>query len=204
MTEETSKKKMPVWAKILIALVVFGIVSITSIAIGGAFFVQKVYHDALDPQMIKKAADEIAVFSEPLPKDFKYLFGFSNKLLGFDLLVLDNSVAKQYLMFLKYTEQETDSQKLVDRLFESGFATPQTNVKFEAVKGKGNFEVAGQTMPYIVGEGMDAEGHKLQGLAACVVKKETHKATVLYGVQFSEKDYDLAVTEGLLKTIKSL
>ena len=107
-------------------------------------------------------------------------------------------------MLLKYPEKEEDAAKLVQRSYESGFSTPQATAKFESVKNRGNFDIGGVSMPYILGNMTDQEGHKLQGLVGCVVKKETHEALLLYGVQFAGKDYDMAVTEGFLKTIKSL
>ncbi len=202
-TEENTKKKMPTWAKALIVLVIVGIVGLTTMAIGAVFFVQKIYRDALDPAMITKAAGEIAVFSEPLPKGYKYLMGFSNKELGIDLLAIDNS-GGQFLMVLKYPEKEEDATKLVDRSYESGFSTPQATAKFESVKSRGEFTVGGQKMPYVLGNMTDQEGRKLQGLVGCVVKKDTHEAIVLYGVQMPGKDYDMDITEGFLQTIKTL
>ncbi|MBX9770438.1 MAG: hypothetical protein K2X29_03660 [Candidatus Obscuribacterales bacterium] len=203
-TKESTKKKLPTWAKVLIALVIVGIVGLTTVAIGTVFLVQKVYRDALDPAMITKAAAEIATFSEPLPKDYKYLLGFSNQALHIDLLAIDNTTGGQFLMVLKYPEKEEDATKLVDRSYESGFSTPQATAKFESVISRGEFVVGDRKMPYVLGNMTDQEGRKLQGLVGCVVKKETHEAIVLYGVQFPGKDYDMAITEGFLKTIKSL
>lgn len=202
-TEESTKKKLPTWAKVLIALVIVGIVGLTTVAISAVFFVQKVYREALDPAMITKAAAQIATFSEPLPKGYKYLLGFSNQALHIDLLALDNS-GGQFLMVLKYPEKEEDATKLVDRSYESGFSTPQATAKFESVISRGEFVVGERKMPYVLGNMTDQEGRKLQGLVGCVVKKETHEAIVLYGVQFPGKDYEMAITEGFLKTIKSL
>lgn len=203
MTEETIKRKLPGWAKVLIALVIIGIVGLTTIAVGGVYFAQKIYRDSMDPAMIQKAAHEIAKFSEPLPQGYKYLMGFSNKSLGINLLAIDNK-GDQFLMLLKYPEKEEDAAKLVDRSYETGFSTPQATAKFESVKGRGTLDVGGASMPYILGNMSDQDGRKLQGLVGCVVKKDTHEALLLYGVQFSGKDYDMAVTEGFLKTIKSL
>jgi hypothetical protein len=203
MTQEEIKKRLPVWAKILIALVIVGIVGGTTLAISAVVFMQKVHHDSTDPQMIAKAAGAIATFAEPLPKGYKYLLGYQNAMPKFALLTI-NHEGGQSLMLLKYSARDdVNADTLVDRTYETGFSTPQAFAKFESVINKGTLEVGGDKMPYLLGNMTDQEGHKLQGLFACVVKKKDHDVVCLYGIQPGGA-YDMEVTEGLLMTIKSL
>ncbi len=204
MTQET-EKRLPPWARILVAMVVITIVGGTTIAICGVAFTQKIFNESMNPQMISRAVSDIAEFSEPLPKGFKYLFGYSNKFMKpFAIVAVDNSVDKQYLTLMKYRQDTGNTQKLLDSSYEIGFSTPGTYVRFVSIESKGTLQVGGKSVPYIIGKTIDSQDHKSHAIVATLIDPDQKKAFVLYGLQLSDDAYNLAATESLLKTIKSL
>lgn len=204
MTQET-EKSLPTWARILVAMVVITIVGGTTMAIGGVVFTQKVFNESTNPQMISRAVNDIADFSEPLPNGFKYLFGYSNKFIKpFAIIAVDNSVGKQYLTLMKYRQDNGSTQKLLDSSYEIGFSTPTGYIRFSSIESRGTLQIGGKAVPYIIGKTIDSQDHKSQAMVATLIDQDQKKAFVLYGLQLSDDAYNLTATESLLKTIKSL
>ena len=206
MTSEVKKSGLPTWAKILIGLVVvvfvIGIVSIVAMI----FFVQNVMKQAQDPVAIQRTAKAIADFPEPLPNGYKFAFALG--MAGINTVTIEHKSDQQMLIMISYPKSEdTDPKALVQKVFEGGIKAPgQSKLedsKFQEVKSQGLEDVAGESMPYMIGSMTDKEGTKYEGMVGCVVSKAKKKTIFLYGMQPGAKGYNLKTTEDFLKTIKS-
>src|SRR5687768_3339550 len=127
MTTEAKKGGMPLWAKILIGLVVLGILGGIAAFAGLFFFVSNTIKQAQDPAAISRTAAKIATFQEPLPAGYKFVAGLD--LMGIDTVVVENDSDKQTLTLISYPKKETDPSAFVKRVAESGVSTGEHSAK---------------------------------------------------------------------------
>jgi len=202
MTSEAKKGGFPTWAKILIGVVVVGIIGSIALAVGMVFFFQNMVKQSQDPVAIAKTAKSIATFADPLPSGYK--FSMALDIAGIKTVTVEHQSDSQMLTFMSFPKKDetSDPQALVDKLYETGIQTHQTSAKFNEVKKKGSMDVAGETMPYIVGEMQSDSGKKFQGMVGCIIPKGKSETFFVYGMQPQGKDYNLDGTEEFLKTIK--
>lgn len=203
MTEsaDTTKKKLPTWAKLVIGLVLAAMISSSLFIFGMALFFQKVVKDAQDPNSLVTCAKDIANIEMPLPKGYKFSMGFG--LLGINTVTIDHQPDGQMIILISYPSRgDEDAQVLVDKLYDSGLNTPQATARFQEVKEKSETTVGGEKMPYIVGVMEDKSGTKFEGLVGCITSKKGQKSILIYGMQPPGAPYNKDVTMDFLKTIK--
>lgn len=197
MASQESGVGLPLWAKILIGLVVVGIVGFIAVCVG--LWVTFKNTLSLNPEEIQRNASQIAVFEQPLPTGYKYSMGIN--LMGINTVVVEHQPDQQMIFLICYPKAESDPETMVAKISESGVNTGSTSAKIEKIKEKGKEAVAGETMPYVMGTMSDKNGSH-EGLFGCIVPKAKQKTILIYAAEPSGKPYDLAVTEGFLKSIK--
>lgn len=205
MTAEVKKTGLPTWAKVLIGMVVFAIISGIIAVVGLVYFVQDTVKKAQDPAVIAKTAREIAEFTEPLPAGYK--FALALDMFGVKTVTVEHDSDKQTLIFMTAPPKEDmDANALVTKLFEAGIKAPThpeaAGGRFDKEKSRGTETVGGEPMPYIVGTMSDKSGSKFEGLVGAIVSKPKHKTVIVYGIQPGDQGYNMETTRTLLKTIK--
>jgi hypothetical protein len=201
-----AKRPLPVWARIIVALVLTAIVSLTYGAFRLADWIGIMARDAIDAKKMPVVAAEIGAFPQPLPDGYKYEYAYDlpvpfvqihhdsdNQLIQVMLILLDGSIV------------EDDPELFINRAIDSGGIPMPTQMpnKIHAIKLKGKQIIAGHRMPYIVGEFYDEKGRNVEGMIGCICIKEKRKTILIYALEPFGTPYNLQVTMDLLKSIKS-
>lgn len=203
MTSAEKQGGLPTWAKVLIGIVVLLLVGGGALIIGGVIFMQDFARKSQDPVAITKVAQSMAGFPNPLPPGYQYSMGFD--MAGIKTVTLEHPADKQLLIMMSFPKREKKPVKeIVQEMYEKGVQTPQASARFEQVKEKGEETVAGESMPYIIGQLVDNAGNKFDGMVSCLVSKDNEKTIFIYGLQQPGSPYNLQTTTSLLKQLKGI
>jgi hypothetical protein len=201
-----AKRSLPVWARIIVALVLTTLVSLTYGAFQLADWVVFMARDAIDPKKMPVVAAEIGAFPQPLPEGYKYEYAYD---LPVPFVQIHHDSDNQLIQVLQILWDgsivEDDPELFLNRAIDSGGVPMPTQMpnKIHAIKVKGKDSIAGHRMPYIVGEFYDEKGKNVEGMIGCICIKEKRKTILIYALQPSGTPYNLQVTMDLLKSIKS-
>lgn len=203
VNQTTSKKRLPLWANLLICVVVTVIVGVTYSAFEFFMLVRQISIDATIPEKMAANARQIANFPEPLPAGYHYLMAAD--LIYMTLLVVEHDPDKQQIAFycLKgMLPQEQDAKSLLDRAYDVGINTVYTSAKFHELKGHGTEKIAAQQMPYLIGQFTDQTERKADGFVGCICLNKAAKNILIYSYPDRHNAYNQQVTMDLLRSIK--
>lgn len=199
--QSSAKAGLPVWSKVLIALVVLGFSAGLLLCGSGIVLVRDLTLKSIDPQYIASAAQQIAQFPNPLPPGFEYKTGVS---LGpIAVVKVEHAASKQQILLMTAYDPDKaglDDEKLLAKEFDIGINTPFMSAKFKDLKKKGQEQLDGITMPYMVGKAEDQLDRLGEGMIG-YIKVGPHKTVKVYALQ-PEGELALDITFELLKKIK--
>jgi hypothetical protein len=201
--------RMPIWSRMVILLALAGLASLFASGISTIFAIQDVAKHAQDPVQMAKAAHDIASFPEPLPDGFNYVTGIDLPSFGLDMVTIQHEPDKQMFSFFSAhgLQDDADAKTMLDYGYSNGLWLGVTYGRFTGIPQKnGTIEVAGQEMPYAIGDAVDTfTGKKGQGMVGCVQipVKDTRKNIFIYALQTGEVPYNQQITLDLLNSIKS-
>jgi hypothetical protein len=197
-SQPTGRRKLPTWARVIVALVLAVLVGLTYGAFRLADVIEKVAREAIDPAKIPEIAKQIGDFPNPLPAGYKYEYA-----LGFPQITVsirhqpDNQLIQ---LLCDKNSFEEDPKVILDRALDlGGQGLP---AKIHGLKSKGKEMILGQDMPYIVGEFYDEDHRNVEGMIGCISIKNAHKTILIYALAPFGSPYTLQVTMDLLKSIK--
>lgn len=203
---KAKRKDLPTWSRLVIILVLIAFWGSISGIIYGVYSFQQTFQNAENPKYIAKVASDVATFPEPLPKDYKYIFGVGMDFLhavAVKIVAIDYKKGKQQLVFISVNQKQKVGSVLEDA-YRIGINTPKYSGKFTKIIRQGSFTIQGRTMPYIIGNVTDTVGKKHIGLVSCVVAPKKQKTIIFYSIQPNEKEkFDINVVVKLLTQITS-
>jgi hypothetical protein len=209
------KRRLPLWARIIIAVVAASLVGIVFGVARFVLIIREMSLDARDPVKQKAVLSHIGQFPNPLPDGFtieKALHVYFP--LDRDIVFLIRPVDKLMIQIWSGPESDLlsptspntsalDAKTILERAEEvSGNGYP---AKIQSVKSKGQTNIGGEQMAYIVGDFKDPQERKLNGMIGCICisKKEKPKTILIYALQPAENPYNQEASMNLLKSIKS-
>jgi hypothetical protein len=197
------KRGLPLWANLLMAFVVTVIVSVSFSAFRFFMTIREMAIDAGKPETIAACAKRVADFPEPLPDGCKYLWACD---LGYlTLVVIEHGADKQQIALWCFQGElppSVDSKSVLNNYYDLGMNTFYTVSKFHELKGHGTETIAGASMPYLVGEYVDATGHNAQGMVGLIGVNKAAKNILIYSYPDPPNAYNQQVTLDLLRAIK--
>jgi hypothetical protein len=197
----SAKIGLPVWARILICLVV----SVMVFAIGGSFVglmsIQRLSREAKNPAAVLKNAQKIAQFPQPLPEGYGFVTGV--KLFYVVIVVIEHKSDHQQIVFYCLPpSKEIDAKNLLDQAYDLGLNPYSVNGKFQELKSSGTAEIAFVPMPFRIGTYQDTNGKPAEGMVGCICVNNPAKNILIYSYPAPGNAYNHDVTMNLLKSIK--
>jgi len=205
------KRSLPVWARIIVSLVVATMVGVGYASVRGVSMMQQMAQDSCDPQKQRLISRKVADFPEPFPAGYSIdkaisigmpMLATSAK----DILVIKHVPDNLSIQLFSDPQADpadaTDARNFLDRAIEvssNGYPAP----KIQAVKSKGQTTICGQEMAYIVGEFKDPQERKIEGMIGCICVKDKHKTILIYAVEPPATPFNLETVMSLLKSVKS-
>lgn len=206
MSSEVSQanESLPRWAR---TLIIFAVVSLLTVYIGGVgliFLARYITLQCLDPVQIVKVAKEIARFPEPLPEGFNFVFGMHMGPLT--MVSIEHKADKQAITIAAEQRAEvSNAEALLKQSYDMGVNLPSTGLPayahFKSPKEKGEIEIAGEKMPYMVGELEDGSGRKQEGFIGSIAVQSDKKNILIFGLQPDGGPYNVGQTLGFLKSL---
>ncbi|MBX9691288.1 MAG: hypothetical protein K2Z81_02820, partial [Cyanobacteria bacterium] len=202
--------KLPSWSRVLIAFVSVGMLTILGGITSLTLSVKRTFENAQNPAFIARVARQIALFPNPLPKDYSYYVGLDLRL--FSMVAINYKNDRQQLMFIGINnspqpetspdgaESLQDSAKVLRKACELGVTTLSTQSRFRQINSKGAWLIADQRIPYITGELEDVKG---TGLIGCNLNRRTGRTLLLYAVQPGDGKFETRVVTDLLQYIRA-
>jgi hypothetical protein len=202
---------LPLWARIVVALVAASLVGLGYMVVRGVAMVQHLAHDSIDPNKQKQVVQTVAQFPDPLPEGYSIERAISIGVPGVDTSRKDIVILKHVPDNLSVQlfsnpdaegEDTIDARNYLDRAMEvssSGYPA----AKIQAVKSKGQTTICGQEMAYIVGEFKDPQDQKFSGMIGCICVRNKHKTILLFAVEPPGTPFNLETVMSLLKSVKS-
>jgi hypothetical protein len=206
----SNKTNLPTWAVTLMAMVVFIYLGVFIGGVRIAFVAKNILEQAIDPKKVKQVAHDIAKFAEPLPTGYQYGLGLD--LGALKMLTIEHNPDKQRILLLSQTDgEDADSgtgQAVLKRIYDGGINIPTTgsaiSAHFLSQKAHGEVQIAHDKMCYIVGDLVDTENKRLEGLVGCILlrtAKKTNRTISVYSIQPDGQPYNLDETLRLLNSI---
>jgi hypothetical protein len=193
--QEPSRKKTSTTAKVIIFVCVAGIVLASILALDLWLIAGKLTNEVADPAKIRKVADSIADIREPLPSRFQYLMCLDLGTLK-EITVEDLETGASYIL----VQRERKYSKLSDEEYLRGsVARKETlgldkfGVKSFTPSGHGYLQVAGQSMPYCIGEASMSK-FKITQLMGLLTPENNRKIYIILMAQ-SEASRPLTVED---------
>lgn len=212
MAEKKVRKPLPLWSRLLIILVTMMFFGSVYGVISGVGSFKRAFEHAEEPAYIKKVANRIARFPDPLPDGFKYIFGFemglpflvsSSESMSLKIVVMDYRNGKQQLSLISFN-QKRDAKELLDQAYKIGLNTYSVSGHFTKVVSQGGWTVHGTTIPYVVGNLTTVDGEEYLGLVSAMSIPNKEKSLLIYAVEpHKTKKFDLNVCMQLLKELSN-
>lgn len=140
----SAPRPFPLWAKILIALVITGQLGLLIVFCTGMINIVDLLKQSVDPVYVKQHAKAIADFADPLPAGFEYRMGFAVTSSG----VVSIAYKPDQSEFMFGAPPETDlttARQRVDAFVENGIPNVAGTLKAEE---KSTVDIAGRTFEY--------------------------------------------------------
>jgi hypothetical protein len=204
---KTENKPLPIWSKALILLVLLvfgGFLFVSSRVITG---VRSLVINSTNADYIKRCAQKVAPFPEPLPAGYEYTCGVDIDFLRLVMVAIDHKEDQQKILFLGHLQDEPDAietKQLLDRAYDFGITTDAVTCKFTDVKTKGDLQVGTDKMLYMTGDLKDQGGNLYQGVVGCVRSVPKKKTVLVYSLSPQGKALNLDTCFNLLKSLPSL
>jgi hypothetical protein len=212
----------PIWATGVITIVV---IAYLFFFVGGLASIrasQQIMKEAFDFKNIVLVARNVAQFPESLPPGYQYKLGIgvnADKILYWfgipkektnaltqkdvNFLAIEHEPDKQEIVFLSTPDADArDSTEILNENYTSSTLSSGAATRFKSRKIKGEMNIAGHVMPYIIGE-LD-DGESKEGLLGCINLKDQHRVLRIYGIQSQSGSYNLPETQVLLESIGKL
>src|SRR5271156_5853826 len=159
------KPGLPGWAKILLGLSIFFLVSVLVLIGACTYFIGEIERKNTDPAVVKKIANTIVTIDDPLPNGFKWVIGLD--ILSMKMAAVNHSPDNLELILTSLPSGKT-SNSLEENISSSELNPALANAtgtqsKFEA-KVKGSETVANKKFVYAIGTVKDREGHDIPSL----------------------------------------
>jgi hypothetical protein len=219
--------KFPFWATLVIVLVVgaYAAVYVSGVLVIRAS--QRLARDLVDPQNIAMVASAIGEMPEKLPEGFTYRVGLSvndealkkwfglpsspDKIkdlakMSLNFLAIEHAPDGQQILIICSPPEDPpkDAKEVLQAAYDSGINTGTTMARFQTVAQRGETQIAGLPMTYIIGETEDTNHKKRQGMVGCIVLKDKHRNMLVSGIQPEGQNYNLNETLELLRCIQGL
>jgi hypothetical protein len=184
MESTAPKPGLPGWAKILIAIALFFLISIVVLVGACSFFFGEFQKKNTDPAVVQKIANTIVTIDEPLPAGFKWVVGLDI----FNLkMAAVNHTPDNLELILTSLPSGKNSNSLEENISSSELNPALANAtgtqsKFEA-KVKGSETVANKQFVYAIGVVKDREGRDIPSLMGFFSPNDEGRAVMLVGVQ---------------------
>jgi hypothetical protein len=178
------KPGLPGWAKILLGLSIFFLVSVLVLIGACTYFIGEIERKNTDPAVVKKIANTIVTIDDPLPNGFKWVIGLD--ILSMKMAAVNHSPDNLELILTSLPSGKT-SNSLEENISSSELNPALANAtgtqsKFEA-KVKGSETVANKKFVYAIGTVKDREGHDIPSLMGFFSPSDDGRAVMLVGVQ---------------------
>jgi hypothetical protein len=194
-----NNKPLPLWAKILIVLMVTSFASIVSLVIVSYVWIYPKFLNSSKPENINNVAAHIATFSPYPPPGFKFVLGL--ELFNVYTLIAEHTSDRQSMFLISYPFVQGDASTIVDAISANSLQTPQIGAHFNSVTSKGELQVAHQKMPYIVGTVSD-QGRISEALFGCLVLRNSNHTICVLTLSPSREGPSFKDTVSLLGSIE--
>jgi len=216
--------KFPAWATLVIAFVIAGYLGVYVAGILTIQAAQRLARELFDPKNIAMVANAIGGMPEKLPAGFSYRVGLSVNeetlkkwfglpasdekikslaVMGRNFLTIEHEPDGQQIVIVSSPQEEpVDSKEILEKAYEIGINTGKTAAHFRSILQRGETEVAGLPMPYVVGEIEDTNQNIMHGMMGGINLKDKHRAVLVYGVQPEGDSYNMTETQDLLRCIR--
>jgi hypothetical protein len=223
--QDNQVERFPLWATAIIAMAVVCYVGTYIAGILVIKAAQRAAKDLIDPKNIAMVATAIGGMPEKLPEGFTYRLAMSlnneelKKWFGFpwsperleelakagpNIVKIDHGPDGQQIVIVSSPQPEPkDTKAILQDVSESGINTGTTFARFRSISQRGETEIAGSSMAYIIGETEDTAQKRMQGMIGCINQKNGYHTILVYGLQPEGDKYDLAQTLNLLHCMKA-
>jgi hypothetical protein len=203
-SSRSNDRRLPSWAAALIVFVLALYLILYLGGIGLILFTKQMTVRSLDPLQIAKVAKEVANFPEPLPSGFVFVFGI--KVGPVNIITIEHKPDKQEItLAAEQRSSEGEAKDLLKQAYDMGINLPAaglpSSAHFKAPRVRGEAEIAGEKMPYLIGELEDGSGQRKEGFVGSILAKSTKKSILIFGIQPSGGPYDIEETLSLLKAV---
>lgn len=198
---------LPVWSRLLIALVAICSITSTTILVSASYVGINFLSKSRNPQYIRTVFNSIVSLKEPLPETFSY--EMAADLLGTKSVTLlhhlsseqkDNKQSKTVLILNQLPTDNTfqgDTMGLTRAVTKK--ITPMLAPEFQTT-AEGEAPVANETMYFILGTAMDnTQGQEARALVGCI-RTKAQKTYIVFGLTPGSV-YDMKGTKELLNSI---
>ncbi len=201
------KKSLPLWSKVLISLVLLVVGSFLFSTTRAITYCRNIVIMSTDPANMKRCADKVAPFPDPLPAGYAYTCGVDLDVMKLVLLAVDHTEDQQKTLFLCHLQDDPDAietKQLLDRAYDFGITTDTAACKFTDVKTKGDLQIGPDKMLYMTGVLKDQSGHIYEGVVGCIRSIPKKKTVLIYSMSQPGKALNLDNCFNLLKSLPGL
>lgn len=204
MKQSTS---FPLWSRFLITLVALCSLLTTVLLVSTAYVSVNFLSKSLSPEYVRTTFNSIVSLKAPLPDSFSYkmavdLFGTKSVTLLHHHLETEQKNNQPSHTTLILNELQTDSTYKGDTMSltrsVTGKIAPMLAPEFQTT-AEGEAPVAGETMYFILGTAMNAQGQEARALVGCI-RTAKQKTYIVFGLT-PGSIYDMKGTKELLNNI---
>jgi hypothetical protein len=183
-TAPAPKPGLPGWAKVLIGLALFFLISILVLAGACTYFISEFQKKNTDPAVVQKIANTIVTIDDPLPDGFKWAVGLD--IFSMKMAAAVHPVDSLQLILLSLPSSKT-SGSLEENISSSELNPALSNAtgtqsRFES-KVKGSEMVANKKFLYAIGTVKNRDGFDVPSLMGFFSPNDEGRAVMLVGVQ---------------------
>jgi hypothetical protein len=196
--EPQTKLRLPIWAKLLLALFLLGIAGVTGALVTGTAALVNMEQNAHDPKQMPFVARKVVVLQDPLPKGFAYKAAAS--FLGFITIEISHdSDQSSFYVFRTPLPKDVTAEALAR---EAAKQAPLGVTPISSVKEEGKSMVAGEPLAYVIGDTKTVVNDEpAMEMVAVAMPKGKKAAVIIFGVNPGQK-YNMETTQELLNAIK--
>ena len=179
---------MAPWLKITIAVLIVGFISLIGLLVAAGMFVVDHTKKALDPKYSAQVANSIIKLEEPLPQGFIRMMAFDLG-MGMKQVHYSNPSEGLSIIIMKLDSKGGTADSIVGNYASSGTSSLPADAAYDIgsagglpliIVGKGRLTVAGESMPYVIGD-RSVNGTKVPQFVGCVVPKDSRTPIVILG-----------------------
>lgn len=204
---KSEKRPLPLWSKALISLVFVGVAGFLYATTQIILEFRSISLRSTDKQYMQVCAQKVALFPQPLPDGYEYVYDFDFDWFKVVLLVINHVADNQKIFFISHSNDTADAigtKELLDRFYDIGITTESAACRFTDVKTKGDIPIGSEKLLYMTGVLKDQQGRIYEGVVGCIRNIEKKKTLLVWSLSPPGKSLNLDNCFNLLKSLPSL